>query len=67
MGVPFLGAIPLDPGIAEASDGGQAFIRCFAGSATAAAMQAILDPIAALETSPPSSAPQAAFNPRQAN
>lgn len=63
MGVPFLGAIPLDPGIAEASDGGQAFIQCLAGSATAAAMQTILEPIAALATNPPSSSPEAAFNP----
>jgi hypothetical protein len=67
MRVPFLGAIPLDPGIAEASDCGQAFVRSFAGSATAAAMQTIIEPIAALATNPPSDSPEAGFNPRPAN
>jgi len=32
MGVPFLGEIPIEPGIAEASDLGEAFVRSLSGS-----------------------------------
>lgn len=49
MGVPFLGAIPLDPQIAQACDGGRAFVRHFAQTATAKIMQSIIAPIAALD------------------
>ncbi len=48
--VPFLGSIPMDPKIAEACDEGQAFVQRFAGSPTAALMQDILRPIAALDS-----------------
>jgi Mrp family chromosome partitioning ATPase len=48
MGVPFLGSIPLDPQIAEACDSGQAFVRRYADSPTAAFMRDIIRPIAAL-------------------
>jgi ATP-binding protein involved in chromosome partitioning len=48
MRVPFLGSISVDPQIAEACDSGQAFVRCYAASPTAAVMQHIIQPIAAL-------------------
>ncbi len=45
MGVRFLGAIPMDPSIAEACDNGQAFVRQYASSPTAVIMQEIIHPI----------------------
>jgi hypothetical protein len=51
MGVPFLGSIPLDPQIGEACDSGQAFVRRYAASPTAALMRTIIQPIAALTQS----------------
>ncbi len=45
MGVRFLGAIPMDPNIAEACDNGQAFVRQYAASSTAVIMQEIIQPI----------------------
>ncbi|MBI5590390.1 MAG: Mrp/NBP35 family ATP-binding protein [Deltaproteobacteria bacterium] len=45
MGVSFLGAIPMDPNIAEACDNGQAFVRQYASSPTAVIMQEIVQPI----------------------
>jgi ATP-binding protein involved in chromosome partitioning len=45
MGVRFLGAIPMDPNIAEACDNGQAFVRQYAASPTAVIMQEIVQPI----------------------
>ncbi len=42
MGVPFLGALPLDPQIATAADNGQAFIQRYAGSTTATIMEEII-------------------------
>jgi ATP-binding protein involved in chromosome partitioning len=62
MGVPFLGSIPVDPHIAEACDSGQAFVRRYAASPTAAVMRTIIQPIAALETAP--STPQTAAGQR---
>ncbi len=47
MGVPFLGSIPMDPKIAEACDGGRAFVTQYAETAAAKIMRSILDPIAA--------------------
>ena len=47
MKVPFLGAIPMDPGIAQSGDTGKAFIHHFAASPTAKIMQEILDKIKA--------------------
>jgi Mrp family chromosome partitioning ATPase len=52
MGVPFLGSIPLDPQIGEACDSGQAFVRRYAASPTAALMRTITQPIASLKPSP---------------
>jgi len=48
MKVPFLGAIPMDPKIAEAADGGMAFVQHFAESPTAKAMREIVKPFEAL-------------------
>jgi Mrp family chromosome partitioning ATPase len=45
MGVPYLGSIPMDPNVAEASDAGQPFIHTFAASPTAKIMQEIIKPI----------------------
>lgn len=45
MGVPFLGAIPLDPQVAQAGDSGQAFLRHYTASPTAAIMQKLIKPI----------------------
>lgn len=39
MGVTFLGAIPLDPRVAEESDKGKAYIHAYADSSTATAMK----------------------------
>jgi predicted Fe-Mo cluster-binding NifX family protein len=49
MGVPFLGAVPMDPGIAQACDGGRVFIEQYAASPAAAVMRNVAAPIAALE------------------
>jgi len=49
MGVPFLGKIPLDPQIGEACDAGRAYLHHFAGTPTAAAMRAIIQPILDLD------------------
>lgn len=50
MGVPFLGAIPIDPMIAEASDSGRAFVQYYATTSTAEIMRTIADPIATLDS-----------------
>ncbi|MBU1168584.1 MAG: Mrp/NBP35 family ATP-binding protein [Proteobacteria bacterium] len=47
MNVPFLGAIPMDPGIALACDNGQAFISQDASTPTAEIMRSIVKPIIA--------------------
>lgn len=47
MKVPYLGAIPIDPAIAQSGDAGQAFIHHFASSPTAKIIQEILDQITA--------------------
>lgn len=49
MGVPFLGAIPIDPKIAEACDDGVVFMQHFEASPTAKVMKDIVDPIIAGE------------------
>lgn len=43
MGVPFLGSIPIDPAVVEACDKGMPFIYHYSKTATASAMQEILD------------------------
>ncbi len=45
MGVPFLGAIPLDPLVAQAGDNGKAFLRYYADSPSAKIMQEMIKPI----------------------
>lgn len=45
MKVPYLGAIPMDPVIAQSGDAGQAFIHHFASSPTAKIMQDIINKI----------------------
>ena len=55
MRVPFLGAIPIDPQIAESCDSGQAFVRRYAASPTAALMHTIIQPIAGLFATPSTS------------
>ncbi len=47
MKVPYLGAIPMDPGIAQSGDEGRAFIHHYASSPTAKLMQDIIDQITA--------------------
>ncbi|MBN2464543.1 Mrp/NBP35 family ATP-binding protein [candidate division WOR-3 bacterium] len=49
MLVPFLGAIPLDPQVAEASDSGRAFVHQYGSTPTAKAMLAVVNPVLALE------------------
>jgi Mrp family chromosome partitioning ATPase/predicted Fe-Mo cluster-binding NifX family protein len=49
MSVPFLGSIPMDPRIAEACDGGRAFIQHYSTTASAGIMRNIIAPIAALD------------------
>ena len=48
MGVRFLGAIPMDPKIAEACDSGLAFVSHYAATTTAQIMQAIIQPVVEL-------------------
>jgi Mrp family chromosome partitioning ATPase/predicted Fe-Mo cluster-binding NifX family protein len=45
MNVPFLGAIPMDPGIAEACDNGQTYLYHFEAAPTAKIMREIIKPI----------------------
>lgn len=49
MHVPFLGAIPIDPQIAQSCDQGLAFIHHYSDTPTAAAMRDIIRPIAAMD------------------
>jgi MinD superfamily P-loop ATPase len=52
MEVPFLGSIPLGAQIGEACNSGQAFVRRYAASPTAALMRTITQPFAALAATP---------------
>ena len=54
MGVRFLGAIPMDPEIAEACDDGRIFVRHYAASATAQIMRTIIQPVIELGDNDPS-------------
>ncbi len=45
MGVPFLGAIPIDPQIADSGDSGRAFVQHYAATATAATMRTVIAPL----------------------
>ena len=49
MQVPYLGAIPMDPAIAQSSDAGRAFVSNYTTSPTAKIMQDILDKIIDLD------------------
>lgn len=55
MQVPFLGSIPLDPAMAEAGDGGRAFIQQYASSPTAECLRKIIKPIEDLDRAAPRS------------
>jgi len=57
MAVAFLGALPIDPGIAEACDNGLAFVQYLTASPSAQMMQIIAAPIIALDQSHPSAQP----------
>ena len=48
MLVPFLGSIPIDPGVADTCDAGVPFVKRFPGTATAGAFGRILGPILGL-------------------
>ncbi len=55
MGVPFLGAIPIDPEVVAASDEGRPFVQHYAQSATAKAFEEIVSAILGMtETNEPS-------------
>jgi Mrp family chromosome partitioning ATPase len=49
MGVPFLGAIPMDPDMARSGDEGFAYIKVYKDSATSKAVADVVKPILALE------------------
>ncbi len=49
MGVPFLGAIPIDPNIAEACDSGRAFVHSDAMTPVTEVMKNLINSIAALD------------------
>ena len=49
MGVPFLGAIPMDPLVAQACDEGHALVAHYGASPAARMMEEIVAPIAALD------------------
>ena len=53
MGVPFLGKIPMDPGIAEASDQGRAFVSYYGDSPAAERMQVICEILLGLDKTKP--------------
>ncbi len=48
MGVPFLGTIPIDPQIVEASDSGKPFVYHFAKSEAATAFREVINPLLAM-------------------
>jgi Mrp family chromosome partitioning ATPase len=50
MGVKFLGAIPMDPKVAEACDTGKAFIKHYQDTPTAKMMASVIDPILAMDS-----------------
>ncbi|MFH1964728.1 MAG: ATP-binding protein, partial [Acidobacteriota bacterium] len=49
MGVPFLGEIPMDPGIAETSELGRAFVKYYSASPAAKKMQVICEALIRLD------------------
>jgi ATP-binding protein involved in chromosome partitioning len=49
MQAPYLGAIPLDPQVAEACDTGRAFVHHYASTPTAKAMLSVVRPLLALD------------------
>jgi len=51
MGVPFLGRIPIDPNIVEASDSGRPYVYHYAKSEAAKAFEELIKPIVALDAS----------------
>ncbi len=65
MGIPFLGSIPIDPKVAEASDTGQAFIVDHRDSPAALEVKEIIAPIVALQTTMRSPAAEAKEKPKE--
>lgn len=53
MGVPFIGAIPMDPGIAQAGDEGLAYVRHYADSAAAKTLGEMIQPLLLLDRDEP--------------
>ena len=52
MGVPFLGRIPMDPAVVEAGERGVPHVQAFAGSPTATAFAAAIEPLLTLTERP---------------
>lgn len=64
MGVPFLGAIPIDPAMVEACDGGVPFVSRYGDSATGAKIREIVRMIAGNEDTPGSMEREGGHSPR---
>ncbi len=60
MDVPFLGSIPIDPQIVEASDSGKPFVYHFAKSEAAKAFKVVIEPLMAMNGRVPESKPESA-------
>lgn len=54
MGVPFLGSIPIDPQIVEASDSGKPFVYHYGKSEATAAFKKVIEPLLAMNDRPKS-------------
>ena len=52
MGVPFLGSIPLDPQIVEASDSGTPFVYHYGATEAAQAFRRVIEPLLAMNARP---------------
>jgi MinD superfamily P-loop ATPase len=52
VGVPFLGRIPMDPAVVQAGERGVPHVQAFAGSPTAAAFRAVVQPLIAMTERP---------------
>lgn len=65
MGVPFLGRVPIDPRVGEASDDGTPFVYHFAQTETAKAFEHITAPILGLSGQPAGGPQTAAINTKE--
>jgi hypothetical protein len=52
VGAPFLGRIPMDPAVVDAGERGVPHVRAYAGSATATAFAAAVQPLLAMTERP---------------